>query len=108
MRDVRPRNRRAAEAHDVLTDEELVYYRPLFEGLVQKTKKCWYWTGEIRHLNMGSIPILRHGRKKIGVRRLSWELAFGAIPEDMVLRSTCLNDDCVNPAHLYLDVRMRS
>jgi hypothetical protein len=65
--------------------------------------ECWEWTGS-RH------PRYPHGRLVVGGRagrvhyahRLAWLHWVGPIPPDLIVRHTCDNPPCCNPAHLLL------
>jgi HNH endonuclease len=65
--------------------------------------ECWEWTA-CRHVRMG------HGRLVVGGRagkveyahRLAWQYWVGPIPDGLIVRHTCDNPPCCNPAHLIL------
>lgn len=67
--------------------------------------ECWIWGGSRQRrldgsLSYGTISVGRWYRAL--AHRLSFELANGPIPEDMVVCHRCDVPACVNPAHLFL------
>lgn len=76
---------------------------------VEKTSTCWLWTAATvtpmprsPHIKYGVIGL---GGRGAGIRRahrVSYELCTGPIPRGLVIRHTCDNTLCVNPAHLIL------
>lgn len=63
---------------------------------VDKGPGCWEWTGSLRHKGYGQFG------PGIKAHRFSYELHNGPIPEGFVVRHTCHNPRCVNPAHLLV------
>src|SRR5262245_52928443 len=66
---------------------------------VEKTERCWLWTGTVSASGYGLIAVERRNRV---AHRVVWELRNGPIPEGMELRHLCNVRHCVNPAHLAL------
>lgn len=78
---------------DVL--QRLRHYAPVGEP-----NECWEWT---RSLNKGYGVISIGSGKVRGAHIVAWELANGRpLPPGMVVRHTCDNPPCTNPAHLIL------
>lgn len=74
----------------------------LFWSKVDKTggdDACWLWTGATNNDGYGNITWLGRADK---AHRVSYRLAFGDIPEHLIVMHSCDTRNCVNPAHLSL------
>lgn len=64
---------------------------------------CWPWLGFIREDGYGTFG----GGPERRAHRISYQLAVGPIPDDLVIDHLCRNRACVNPAHME-PVRQRT
>lgn len=72
---------------------------------VVKGDGCWLWTGARSQFGYGNINTglgKQHPKRTMPVHRLSYELAYGPIPEGMIVLHRCDNPPCVRPDHLLL------
>lgn len=73
-------------------EEKLARHRVVRDG-------CWGWAASKSAYGYGWV---RHGSKTLLAHRAAYEVAHGPIPDGMVVRHSCDNPECTNPAHLLL------
>ncbi len=59
---------------------------------------CWLWRGSRNDRGYGRIGTWREGG--FYTHRVSYELAYGEIPEGLTIDHLCRNTSCLNPTHL--------
>lgn len=68
-----------------------------FDSRVQRSDGCWLWLGAINRDGYGRFNV---GGRCIGAHRFAYEREHGKLPPGTVLRHSCDNPACCNPAHL--------
>lgn len=58
---------------------------------------CWEWLG---HVDTAGYARKQHRRRSMTAARWMWETLWGALPEALVVVTTCASRSCCNPAHL--------
>lgn len=66
----------------------------------QKPDDCWIWLDKIK--NRDAMTGFRYIDRVFSIRRLSWQLANGAIPAGHFIYRNCETPGCVNPLHLTM------
>ena len=84
--------------HRRVSDEDLVRFT-LMNKTVVNGNGCWNWTGSKRN----GYGLINRGNKTLSAHRVAYTAFKGEeIPAGMVVRHTCDNPSCINPAHLVL------
>lgn len=76
-----------------------------FWSYVEKSDRCWGWSGPMNGDGYGKFSI---GTKKVSAHRFSYELLVGSIPDGMEIDHSCRVRSCVNPAHLQAATRKQN
>ena len=71
---------------------------------VEKTDTCWLWTGAPDGHGYGVMSV-REFDSPQGAHRVSWELAYGPVPDGLCVLHRCDVPLCVRPTHLFLGTK---
>lgn len=94
--------RKKGHSLKMMTGIRVASLRDRFFRHVEKTDSCWFWTGSKSRKGYGQIQSGRRGGRPLLAHRVSWELHFGNIPNQMFVLHQCDTANCVNPSHLFL------
>jgi hypothetical protein len=70
--------------------------KPLVK-LPRNPADCWVWLGTV---DPNGYARKQHRRRCMTAARWMWETLWGALPEALVVVTTCGNRQCCNPSHL--------
>jgi hypothetical protein len=69
---------------------------------VRKTDGCWIWTGQLDPDGYGRVWVSKYPARVVLAHRLSYRLAYGPIPDAMMVCHHCDVPRCVRPDHLFV------
>lgn len=93
--------RRAAQQHRWSSDERL----SRFWSMVEKTECCWLWDGYLTRSGYGYFAF---DRKSEPTHRISYRLAYGEVPDGLIVRHQCDVKECVRPDHLVVGTQLEN
>jgi hypothetical protein len=65
---------------------------------------CWIWQGQVSNSGYGRVHELQKDRsmKMVSAQAASYRAFVDEIPDQQLVKQTCGNRLCINPAHLEL------
>jgi hypothetical protein len=79
-------------------------YRERFWSKVEPASGCWNWVGPSKGGGYGQFSYqVGWGRtRQVTAHRFAWEMAYGPIPDGLLVCHACDNRKCVRLTHLWL------
>lgn len=93
------RARRGGDMADPYKGKDTIENRLMRYVTPGSEDECWEWEGGRDAKGYGLLGLERTGRR---AHRLMYEVHKGPIPDGLLVRHTCDNPPCVNPAHLLV------
>jgi len=69
---------------------------------VRMSDDCWMWTAQVDTDGYGRLWVSKYPPRIALAHRFSYQMAYGPIPDDLVVMHGCDNPPCVRPDHLSL------
>jgi hypothetical protein len=83
--------------------ERIVSNESRFWEYVEKTSYCWLWGAHTDAAGYGRFGLRmgpKNWKRNYLAHRYSYELAYGGVPDGLVVHHKCGVRSCVNPSHL--------
>ena len=89
-----------------MADATFVKFQNLIKTKTKLTDSgCIEWTG---YTSSSGYPNFKIGKVNYSAHRVAREYFYGPIPENLLVRHTCDNRRCINPAHLAIGTHQQN
>ena len=85
-----------------ISEEKKSLKARFMSGVKKQSNGCWSWT---KHSGTDRVGQIFNDGQARPAHRIAYQVFKGAIPAGKLLRHTCANSRCVNPAHLKVGTK---